>query len=65
MMKLATKITKVQKLIKSLHTEAEYTQIIDKMKAKSGNDIEVLAYMADDKLLCPHERLCAVAAMGA
>lgn len=64
MMKLTTEISKAQQTIKRIHTEAEYNQLINKFKSKSGDDPEVLAYMADDKLLSPHVRLCAVATMG-
>ena len=57
--------TKAQQIIKRIHTEVEYNRLIDQFKFKSGDDPEVLAYMADDKLLSPHVGLCAVAAMGA
>ena len=65
MMQLTHNIIKAQDALKARYSEDEYNQIINKLKDKTGDDIEVLAYLANDKMQSPHVRLFALAAMGA
>ena len=63
-MKTAEEIIKVQESLKQNYSIEEYNKTIQKLKDKTNNDMEVLAYMADDRYLSPRARLFAVAAMG-
>ena len=64
MMEITHDIIEAQSIIKKIHTPTEYNNGINRIKAIAGDDLEVLAYMADDKLIGHHERMFAVAAMG-
>ena len=65
MMHAAHSIIQAQNTLMRKYPEAEYNRVINLIRAKAGDDIEVLAYMADDKDLDASVRLFAVAAMGA
>lgn len=65
MMQYANATLKAQTALQSKYPPAEYDRIIAEIKEKSGDDLEVLAYIANDKTISPHVRLFAVAAMGA
>ena len=64
MMKLAYEINKVQESLKQMYSIEEYNRIVTKLKAKAGDDLEVLAHMSTDRQMSPEVRLFAVAAMG-
>jgi len=58
-----TEIVRVQNSLKQRYSIEEYGKAIEKLMSKT-NDVEVLAHMAEDMQLTPHERLFAVATMG-
>lgn len=58
-----TEIVRVQNSLKQEYSIEKYNKAIEKLISKT-NDAEVLAHMAEDMQLTPHERLFAVAAMG-
>lgn len=64
MMQIVHSIIQAQDTLMRKYPESEYNRVINLIRAKAGDDIEVLAYMADDKDLDASVRLFAVAAMG-
>ena len=50
MMKLATEIAKVQESLKMMYSIEEYNRVVAKLKAKAGDDLEVLAHMSTDAI---------------
>lgn len=57
-------ITTVQELLKREYSVTEYNRIVKQLRFQSGSDMELLASMAHDKMLCLHDKLFAIAAMG-
>ena len=64
MMEIVSKIIRVQDFLRQKYGEEGYKKIINAMKQKTGDDIRVLSYIANDKNLSATTRLIAIATIG-
>ena len=64
MMKTAHEIIKVQDELKKMYSNEEYYQVVNKLKEKTGDNIEILSALAHDQNMSADVRLFAIATMG-